>query len=402
MNRNIVFLGGMFPKCKEKEVFSNSIGHTQAAANELQWKLISGIEKNIGRPIRLFTGLFIGSYPKHYKKLVIHSNSFSHDGISDDYQVGFINLSIVKQFFYYVSYRKAIIRFHSTFDKSTIVIGYSANMSQLLTFVKRKNPNITTLLILPDLPIYTSLDSNNILLKLYKKYSNNKFLADVKSGKIDYYVFLTNQMGEYLNIDRSRYTVIEGIAPNFSSINTSNCYKDEKIVLYTGTLARQYGIIELINEFFLLDGNYRLIICGGGDDSNYVQEKCKMSDKITFKGLVPHEEVMSLQKRADVLVNPRRNDNQFTKYSFPSKLLEYLASGKPTVCYKLDGIPKEYDDVFFYASPEQGGLARAIDNALNLSEQEYINYQSKVESLLLKKTDKSQCSKIIELLEKRN
>ncbi|MBE6584946.1 MAG: glycosyltransferase, partial [Ruminococcaceae bacterium] len=39
-------------------------------------------------------------------------------------------------------------------------------------------------------------------------------------------------------------------------------------------------------------------------------------------------------------------------YSFPSKTMEYMASGKPVVMYRLDGIPSEYDPYLFYADPE--------------------------------------------------
>ena len=42
---------------------------------------------------------------------------------------------------------------------------------------------------------------------------------------------------------------------------------DEITVLYSGTLAEQYGVMNLIDEFLHLKGNYRLIICGGGDNS---------------------------------------------------------------------------------------------------------------------------------------
>ena len=30
------------------------------------------------------------------------------------------------------------------------------------------------------------------------------------------------------------------------------------------------------------------------------------------------------------------------QYSFPSKTMEYLASGTPSIAYKLEGIPSEY------------------------------------------------------------
>ena len=60
-------------------------------------------------------------------------------------------------------------------------------------------------------------------------------------------------------------------------------------------------------------------------------------------GQVSLNEARALQKTADVLVNPRLNEGEYTKYSFPSKTMEYLSTGRPVVCYKLDGIPDEYD-----------------------------------------------------------
>lgn len=47
-------------------------------------------------------------------------------------------------------------------------------------------------------------------------------------------------------------------------------------------------------------------------------------------------------------MNPRRNNEEFTKYSFPSKDIEYLSSGAPVAAYKLDGIPDEYDEYMIY------------------------------------------------------
>ena len=58
--------------------------------------------------------------------------------------------------------------------------------------------------------------------------------------------------------------------------------------------------------------------------------------------------MLALQRQATILVNPRRNTEEFTKYSFPSKTMEYLAAGVPVVAYKLDGIPDEYDDYLNY------------------------------------------------------
>lgn len=55
-----------------------------------------------------------------------------------------------------------------------------------------------------------------------------------------------------------------------------------------------------------------------------------------------------MQREVSLLVNPRQNTEAFTKYSFPSKTMEYLASGTPVLMYKLDGIPDEYDAYLNY------------------------------------------------------
>lgn len=78
----------------------------------------------------------------------------------------------------------------------------------------------------------------------------------------------------------------------------------------------------------------------------------KDDSRISFLGQLPRNEVIKWQKKATVLVNPRQNNEEFTKYSFPSKTMEYLSSGIPVVAYKLDGIPDEYDQYIQYVADD--------------------------------------------------
>ena len=57
-------------------------------------------------------------------------------------------------------------------------------------------------------------------------------------------------------------------------------------------------------------------------------------------------------------VNPRPGAADFTRYSFPSKTLEYLDAGKPVLAYRNDGIPPEYDEHLLYIS-DPGPVAMA-------------------------------------------
>lgn len=59
-------------------------------------------------------------------------------------------------------------------------------------------------------------------------------------------------------------------------------------------------------------------------------------------GFLAKSDISLLQVKCDVLVNPRSNNDEFTKYSFPSKTMEYLLSGSKVVMYPLSGIPQEY------------------------------------------------------------
>jgi hypothetical protein len=51
-----------------------------------------------------------------------------------------------------------------------------------------------------------------------------------------------------------------------------------------------------------------------------------------------------MQMKATLLINPRLSSHEFTKYSFPSKTIEFLGSGTPTILYKSYGVPDEYYD----------------------------------------------------------
>ena len=59
-------------------------------------------------------------------------------------------------------------------------------------------------------------------------------------------------------------------------------------------------------------------------------------------GRVSHSEILQKERQADLLLNLRNPVDDFTKYSFPSKTMEYMASGTPLLTTRLAGIPEEY------------------------------------------------------------
>ncbi|MBR2471847.1 MAG: glycosyltransferase, partial [Clostridia bacterium] len=108
------------------------------------------------------------------------------------------------------------------------------------------------------------------------------------------------------------------------------------------------------------------------------------------------------QSRASVLVNPRTNEGEYTKYSFPSKTMEYLAAGKPVIMHKLDGIPDEYDEYLYYINGSSAeDLKDAIVKACSKTDDELALFGAKASRWVLKeKSPSGQAKKIIRMIEK--
>ncbi|MFR5442676.1 glycosyltransferase [Alistipes sp.] len=124
--------------------------------------------------------------------------------------------------------------------------------------------------------------------------------------------------------------------------------------------------------------------------------------RIQYLGSIPHDEILQLQRTASLLVNPRTPEGIYTKYSFPSKTMEYLASGTPTLLYELPGIPKEYYH-YCYSLNDQSitALAEKVDEVLSLSIEERTKLGEKAQQFILDtKNATIQCTKILELIKR--
>jgi len=170
-------------------------------------------------------------------------------------------------------------------------------------------------------------------------------------------------------------------------------------VLYTGTLSPDLGIQELLDAFAAMP-DVHLRICGGGIMAEQVRAFADKHDNIHYEGFVPQEKALALQAKANALINPRSPSGVFTRYSFPSKTLEYMRSGKPVLCYQLEGIPQDYDDYLCYI-PSGGsqGIQQAVRDLQALTPEERANIGMKARSYVLQhKNPTAQCSKLVRWL----
>ena len=93
----------------------------------------------------------------------------------------------------------------------------------------------------------------------------------------------------------------------------------------------------------------------------------KNDSRIKYMGIVSNEQVVAAEKQATILVNPRLSNQEFAKYSFPSKTSEYMVSGTPLVTTKLPGIPDEYfEHLYLFEEESIEGFAKKMQEILSL------------------------------------
>lgn len=361
MNLDILFLGKLFPVDIEAQVKKNMKTGMQDAGNALQWNIINGLDSNDCGTIKILDYLPVDSYPKGYTERHIEEHVFQHTDKyrSDDKVVGCTNLTIVKQFVNRKPFKREINRWLAVDNsRQKVVIVYTAStiFLELCKYIKKQNKDILICCIIADIPEFLSARKLTGLEKVFNDYEVKKSAALYKY--VDRFVLLTEQMADKLKIT-APYVIVEGIASSKTmGVDDSvvKQYAGKKYILYTGTLNYQFGISILLEAFAAIaDRDIQLIICGAGQAEEEIRERQREDKRIVFLGKLDRKQVIPLQRAATVLVNPRQNNEEFTKYSFPSKTMEYLAAGVPVVAYKLDGIPDEYDEYINYVeenSPE--------------------------------------------------
>lgn len=175
----------------------------------------------------------------------------------------------------------------------------------------------------------------------------------------------------------------------------------KKRILYTGNLNRRYGIPLLLEVFTLLDANYELWIRGDGEMKEDIVNLSRENNRIKYFEPMNKGRLLSLLEEADVLVNPVSSKEEFTRYFFPSKTMEYIASGTPVVMFHLDCIPEDYDEHLIYAEgPSSASFAKAIEYACNIPEEEKTKRSIRSKQFILEnKNSFVQAEKIYRLIE---
>lgn len=360
----ILFIGGLYPKERESEINQNMLVNYQFAANNLQWGLIEGLSFYFQK-MSILSAPTIGSYPKGYKKKYFSTSTFYNEYIpeSKNISVGFLNFPYVSLVSKYFSIKKEVNKWlkDNCLDTKTHIIVYSPHTPFLKPAIeaKKKYKNIEVTLIVPDLPNFMS-DNNNIVYRSLKRIDNAQLTNYI--NQVDSFVLLSKFMKEPLKVNNRKWVLVEGVFQNIKENIVNQNKTKEKVILYTGALTKKDGIFTLIEAFKkIADINYRLWLRGNGYILPDVLKIIEDDKRIQWIDKLTRVDLIKLQQKATVLINPMPTNDKSAKYFFPSKMMDYLASGTPTITTKLPGIPEEFFRYCFVAEKDDAeGLKEKI------------------------------------------
>ncbi len=153
------------------------------------------------------------------------------------------------------------------------------------------------------------------------------------------YICLTQGLNELFNDQNKPAIIFEGIVENDEVEKENNIYG--KYIFYCGALSEKYGIYNFIKFFqTYIKGDVKLVICGHHADETRLNEIANNDPRITYLGNILNDEVLSLEANAWCNINPRPFSEDLDRYSVPSKVLEYLNSGAPTISVKNTRLQK--------------------------------------------------------------
>ena len=358
--------------------------------------LALGLLEN-GSEVTILTAPPIGRH--NSKKLWWGTHEEIEDGLVYHY-LPFLNFPVFRQIVLAVGTYLNVKRLIRRQKVNTVVCDVLNAGLCAAAIVACKRANAQVVGVMTDMPGLMVRFGNSQKMPLLTRVATK--LMKWSFNNYDKFVFLTEDMN-VVNTHNRPYIIMEGMcdasmAKQQKVLNQSG----ERIVMYAGGLHERYGLKRLTEAFMKLKNDaLRLDIYGSGPFVEALKSRyCNEDNRIRYKGVAPNNVVVQAELNAILLVNPRPTDEEFTKYSFPSKNIEYMASGTPLLTTKLPGMPKEYYPYVFLIKDESvDGYAVALRETLAHSDEELYTFGERAKSFVMdNKNNIEQAKRVLQLI----
>lgn len=355
----IIFIGNIIDKeiCAENKSCS-------PAGNNWQSNFFKNLELVHKKKIINLSIIPLQVYP-FSKKIFV--NSFVKRNKDTSILLNYINIIFLKKISIFISTLSFLLK--NKIKKNDIIIIYNLYTPVLFsTFILKKIFGIKIVVIVADLITENNLEYIGIKKKIYEIENSlqKKFIK-----KCDKIIAVNRLILEDFKITNG--IVLEG------GVDTKLEKKDNKIknkgfkkIIYTGTLDKLNGIDFLLKSFLeIRNKNVELVIYGRGPLENLVKEFSDKDIRIKYRGFISQDKIMDILSGADLLVIPRLKSIRTLRYTFPSKLFEYMLSGTPVFMTKIPGLSQEYiNNVYLCDTEDNIEFASELEKILEIPENE--------------------------------
>lgn len=204
-----------------------------------------------------------------------------------------------------------------------------------------------------------------------------------QSKRLDGYISLTKSLNGLFNTDNKPSLVFEGLVED-RPLNYDR--PDHPYFFFGGALLPRYGIYELIKAFKQIKNpNVELLICGHHFNLRELHDRIRDDRRINFLGLLSVEDVLKFEAGAIANINPRPFSEDLDRFSIPSKTLEYLYSGRPTISVRNSILQEHFpDELIWSKTASVEDLLGCMEQVLLMSEKERVELGKRAQERVIK------------------
>lgn len=398
----ILYIGSI---CDAK-VFADRVENSQikpsSAPQSFEGAILKGFHNQTGVNLTAMSAESIAPYPHGSELLLKHRKD-----VVEGYNISIIpaiNLPVLKQFSHAFNAKRMVKKWlKETEGKQRCVLMYGIYpaMAKAVLAESHKH-NCKVAAIVTDVPAAMMTYSKPQYYLKAKLGQKNKEMALKVQSQFDAFVYITRQMANIVGPGKPYHVMEILVDTSIVSLDNKLNKANPPALMYAGTLFKKYGIDHILEVFGKVTVDCQLWLFGSGDYEEEIKAAAAKDSRIKFFGRVDRETIMKKEQEASLLLNLRNPEDDYTRYSFPSKMIEYMISGTPMLTTRLPGIPDEYYNYVYTVDYVSDRMAQVIDDILQYSPEQRQELGKKAQDFVIKsKNCDCQIENMVDFLRKQ-
>lgn len=358
----ITFLGFTLSD-KDMHALLDSDPEMPIQTHTFAWNLVDALRAG-GASVLLLSSDPVSNYPSN-THIVFRGGRFAAEGVAGR-RLSFINLLALKHLTRFIACLTSGTRELRAWRPHVLLIHGVHSPYLWYGVIARRLTGTRTVVVLTD-PPGVVLASDSLIVRVLRRLDS--VLVRTALSRVDGVISLTSRLASDFapNVPSITLEGFSSASPHQGQAATDS--RTEVRVLYAGSLSPSSGMERLVTAFRRTSiPDVRLFTYGRGQTADWINAQSDLDSRIERVQFADRATVLGRYVDADLLVQPRCPTETFAPYSFPSKLLEYMASGTPVLSTRLPGIPAEYEPFLYWIEDDSvDGIETALERVLKIT-----------------------------------